>query len=162
MPLMYILWGFNQALFSPTVHEAEGFLFYYPLYIPKWLQSFYTCGSFYLVYINIWYAKRIYNSKFSERWYQILVGGSMWAYLTHYLWIIIFVKHFVVKYETRDDKLELAQAAPLTFIGTEIQIFASQALVTYLVSLCKKRKGRETRDAQRSQELQDNALTINN
>ena len=42
----------------------------------------------------------------------------MWAYLTHYLWIIIFVKNVIIVY-----KFDLKAAAPLTFIGTEIQIF---------------------------------------
>jgi len=59
----------------------------------------------------------------------------MWAYLTHYLWIILFVKNVIIVY-----KFDLKAAAPLTFIGTEIQIFTTERIVSFLVGLCKKRK----------------------
>ena len=62
----------------------------------------------------------------------------MWAYLTHYLWIILFVKNVIIVY-----KFDLKAAAPLTFIGTEIQIFATERMVSFLVGLCKKRKQKE-------------------
>ena len=59
----------------------------------------------------------------------------MYANLTHYLWIILFVKHVIIVY-----KFDLKAAAPLTVIGTEIQIFATERIVSFLVGLCKKRK----------------------
>lgn len=120
MPFMFMLWGANQALFSPSVYHDEGDLFYYPLYNPTWLQCLYTFGSFYLVYLQVWYAKKIYNSKFNEKFYAVFVTGSMWAYLTHYVWIVIFVRWVVLPY-----KFDYAAAAPATFIGAETMIFGS-------------------------------------
>ena len=115
MPFMFVLWGLNTCLFSPLAYHDEGFLFFYPLYHPTWMQCLYTSGSFYLVYLQVWYAKKIYNHKFNDKVYHIFVSGSMWAYLTHYLWIIICVKYVIIPY-----KLDYAQAVPITFVLTQL------------------------------------------
>lgn len=84
------------------------------------MQCLYTTGSFYLVYLQVWYAKKIYNHKFNDRVYDLFVAGSMWAYLTHYFWIIICVRYVINPY-----KLDFSQAVPLTLLLAEILIFAS-------------------------------------
>ena len=36
MPFMFMFFGLNLSLNSPTIYHNEGFLFYYPLYTPTW------------------------------------------------------------------------------------------------------------------------------
>ena len=132
-----MLYGLNLALNSPTVYRSEGFLFFYPLYIPWWLQCFHTAGSFYLVYFLTWYMKVISNDKFNNAVYNVVVGGSMWAYLSHYLWIVIAVAIFVRPY-----KLDFSAAAPICFIFTEIFIILSHFAIGFMVKMSggKKKK----------------------
>lgn len=113
MPFMFMLWGLNASVFSPLAYKDENFLFFYPLYNPTWMQSLYTSGSFYIVYLLVWYARKILNHKFNETAYNVFVAGSMWAYLTHYFWIIVCVTYVVRPY-----KLDFAQAVPITLVLT--------------------------------------------
>ena len=138
MPCTLLLWGLNQALFSPMVYHNEGFLFFYPLYTPKWLQCCYTAGSFYLVFFQCWMGKTLYNHKFNHTFYKVFVGGSMWAYLSHYLWIIIAVDVFV-----RPNKFDFAIAAPITLVGCELMILMSHFVLVIIDDCCfPKRKAK--------------------
>ena len=89
MPGMFMLYGLNLSVNTPTVHENEGNPYLYPLYVPWWLQCFHTTGSFFYVYWLSWYMKTMSNEKYNETIYNTVVGGSMWAYLSHYLWICV-------------------------------------------------------------------------
>ena len=130
MPGMFMLYGLNLAVNTPTVHENEGNPYLYPLYVPWWLQCFHTTGSFFYVYWLTWYMKKIANEKFDERIYKWIVGGSMWAYLSHYLWICI-----VSETITRPLKLDFWPAAPLILVGTEILIVLSEISLKYIIGL---------------------------
>jgi hypothetical protein len=127
MPVCFFLFGFNLALASPTIHTNEGFLFFYPLYTPLWAQNLHSFGSFYYTYLMIWYTKIISNEKFDDRVYQIYVGGSMQAYITHYLWIVLVVKMVVLPY-----KMDFSAGVLTTFIGTEISILAFNFFIEFL------------------------------
>ena len=61
MPLIFLGYGTNLALNTPTVYKNEGDPYFYPLYVPLWLQSFHTTGSFFYVYWLTWYMKTISN-----------------------------------------------------------------------------------------------------
>jgi len=128
-------YGLNLALDTPTVHKDEGDLYLYPLYVPWWLQCFHTTGSFFFVYWLAWYMKTIANEKFNETIYNTVVGGSMWAYLSHYLWIAVLAQAFV-----RPLKLDFWPAAPLLLVGTEILIILSEKLLKYIFGLFGKEK----------------------
>jgi len=117
MPFMFLVYGLNLSLNSPTIHTNEGFLFYYPLYTPTWAQCFHSAGSFYYTYFLTWYMKVISNEVFNKRVYDIVVGGSMYAYILHYLWIVIVVNNCVLPFN-----LHYPKAVLVTYIGTEICI----------------------------------------
>jgi hypothetical protein len=117
MPFMFVVFGLNLSLTSPTIYTREGFLFYYPLYTPVWAQCFHSAGSFYYTYFLTWYMKVISNDIFNKRIYDIVVGGSMYAYILHYLWIVIVVNYCVVPF-----KLHYSKAVFVTFAGTEVCI----------------------------------------
>ena len=133
MPGCFMLYGLNLALNSPTIYKDEGDLFSYPLYVPLWAQCFHSLGSFYLVYFLCWYMKTVSNQKFNNNVYNVVVGGSMWAYLSHYLWIVITVALVVLP-----NKLDFSVAAPVTWIGTEILVVLSQFLLQFIMkTFCK-------------------------
>ena len=127
MPFCFFAFGLNLAVNSPTVHKHEGDLYSYPLYVPWWLQSFHVMGSFYYVYLLSWYMKSVSNHKFNETFYEIFVGGSMWAYLSHYLWIVIVARLVVKKFE-----LEFIPAAPIIWLLTETLILLSQLFLNWV------------------------------
>jgi len=54
----------------------------------------------------------------------------MWAYLSHYLWIIISVELFV-----RPNRLDLAYAAPITLAGCEVMILISHFMLACLYKI---------------------------
>ena len=133
MPLCFMGYGLNLAVDTPTIYKNEGFLFFYPLYIPWWAQNFHTLGSFYYAYFLAWYMKTVSNEKFNTNVYNIIVGGSMWAYLSHYLWIVI-----VVYYVVRPYKLDFSVAAPVTWMGTEVLVVLSDYAVKCLFKMFGK------------------------
>lgn len=135
MPFMFMFFGLNLSLNSPTIYHNEGFLFYYPLYTPTWAQCFHSAGSFFYTYYLTWYMKYISNEIFNKRVYDIVVGGSMYAYLLHYLWIVIMVNNFVKPYD-----LEFFPAVVVTYIGTEIQILLFHLFTEFLQGKMAKKK----------------------
>ena len=61
MPMCFMGYGLNLAVDTPTIYKNEGFLFFYPLYVPWWAQCFHSLGSFYYVYFLAWYMKTVSN-----------------------------------------------------------------------------------------------------
>ena len=135
MPLCFMLFGLNLSLNSPTIYHHEGDLFMYPLYEPWWAQNFHVLGSYYYVYFLTWYMKTISNEVFNKAVYDYVVGGSMMAYITHYLWIIMMVGTIV-----RPFKLEFTEAVFVTYIGTELSIFIFHYSLRFVLRQMKGKK----------------------
>jgi hypothetical protein len=135
MPAAYFLYGLNLALASPTIYTNEGFLFFYPLYTPTWAQNLHSFGSFYYTYNMTWYVKTCSNSKFNDRVYDIFVGGSMYAYIMHYLWIVTVVNMVVLPY-----KLDFTAGVFITFAGTELCILFFHFFIEFVESKVKSSK----------------------
>jgi hypothetical protein len=141
MPINFLVFGFNLALCSPTIYHNEGFLFYYPLYTPKWAQSFHSLGSFYYTYFLTWYMKTISNDVFDRAVYDVVVGGSMLAYIIHYLWIVIIVNLFVLPYQ-----LDFSAGVIVTYFGTELGIILTHFALKFITNRLKKKKPRRGKE----------------
>ena len=139
MPLNFMLFGLNLAMCSPTIYHNEGFLFYYPLYTPTWAQCLHSFGSFYYTYFLTWYMKLISNEKFNNKIYDVVVGGSMTAYITHYFWIVVCVNKIVLA-----NKLDFTAGVFVTYVGTEICILLFHFFLEFITSLIKKKKKKGT------------------
>jgi len=137
---------FLIAFTNPTVTENEGFLFYYPLYEPTWLQDNYVIGSFLWVYYYSWLAVACLNQEFDKYWYKFINGSSMWAYISHYMWIVMICQIFV-----RPLKLSMG-------IASLVNLVCSQALIMGSYYLLQKlgKKDRRERPRARSGEVVDN------
>merc|ERR1712146_715127 len=73
-----------------------------------------TLGTWLWVYTNIWVAIATLNDKFNERAYKYICDGSLWCYVSHYLFIVL-VGYYIV----RPLNLSFVPAFFVMFFGTE-------------------------------------------
>lgn len=140
--------NFVVAVTMPTVTQNEGFLWFYPMYYPFWLQSFYVIGGWYWVYVICFYNSIWTNKKWNEAVFNWVNEVSLWGYLSHYLWIVLVVVCIV-----RPLNLSLGEAIVLNFSLTLILINLSWWLMK---KLCFKKKqikvGRNEENSKESEE----------
>jgi hypothetical protein len=122
----YILMSFT----SPTNHSDTGFLFYYPIYFKFLYQSLYTTGSWQWVYTLVWMMKEYANQKFNDFAYFLIVESSMWAYISHYFFVVVSANYIV-----RPWKLTYYSAIMTNILFTWMCILVSSALLDKL--MCK-------------------------
>lgn len=91
--------GFYTAMgvFSPHVSEDVGFLFYYPFYDNFSMRTVFTTGTFYWLFVTRLLGEAFCNDLSSEKSkvYRVIVGTSMYNYLSHYFFIA-FLAYFVI------------------------------------------------------------------
>ena len=125
MPLSIGLWYVLYSFTSPTNHSDTGFLFYYPIYYKFTYQSLYTTGTWQWIYMLTWLMEATSNQKFNERIYDLIVGSSMWAYISHYFFIVLVSNYFV-----RVFSLTYPQAVLANMLLTEVGILLSYFMLT--------------------------------
>lgn len=124
-----------MAYTNPTVTEREGDIFYYPLYEPTWLQDNYVLGTFMWVYVYSWMAIAYLNKEFDKGYYKFINGSSMWAYISHYVWIVIICELFI----RHNLKLGMAAGSVVNFVFSVGLILGSYYLIH---RFCPKKKKR--------------------
>lgn len=117
-PLMIGVGLFLYAICSPMNYGGLGQLFFYPLYDDYWLQCLYTTGTWLFVFTIVWIMALIGNDKFNETFYKYFTGAALYAYLSHYCFIILLSVLIVRPY-----KLTFPEAFCLMFFGTFLIIF---------------------------------------
>jgi len=105
-------------------------LFYYPLYDNYTLQCLYTTGTWVFVFMIVWIMALIANDKFNPTFYKYFTGAALYAYLSHYFYIILLAALVVRPY-----KLNFAEAFSLMFFGTFILIFITYWPLNFLYEL---------------------------
>ena len=120
------IFGICYAISSPIVTEGYGFQFYNP-YQVTWLQNMHVFGTFFWIYFIDWWQRRIANQKFNEYWFDIVVGGSAYALLSHYPWLIIINNILVRPY-----KLSLISSFVIIYVGSEIIIILQLVLWKFI------------------------------
>lgn len=114
----YMLYAFT----CPTNYSNTGFLFYYPIYFSYLYQVSYVVGSWLWVYVLMWVGKKVITQKGDL--YDAVVGAGMWAYISHYLFIVLSSEFLV-----RPLKLSYEIAVLCNFIVTEVAISVSHRFV---------------------------------
>lgn len=117
-PAMVGLGLLGYALCSPMNYGGLGQLFFYPLYDDYTLQCLYTTGTWLFVFTIVWIMALISNDIFNETFYKYFTGASLYAYLSHYFWIILLSVMVVRPY-----KLTFEEAFVIMFFGTIALIF---------------------------------------
>ena len=92
-PLSIGAWFLSYALTCPTNHSDTGFLFYFPIYFGFLYQCLYVFGSWLWVYTLMWIGKIVITEK--GVFYDTVVGSGMWAYVSHYLFIVLSSQYIV-------------------------------------------------------------------
>lgn len=88
-PISFVGGLLLYSITSPTVYSNMGHLFFYPLYSNYGLQCLYTTGTWLWVYSIIWIVAKVANDKFNPTIYKYFCGASLYAYLSHYFFILI-------------------------------------------------------------------------
>lgn len=131
--LMMTIFTFAITINMPT-GENEGFLWFYPLYTPTWLQNMFVTGGWVWVYFYVWFMDEFGNKKFNVKVYDFCNNVCMWGYLTHYMFIVIIVRTI-----DRPYKLSLFWAIVANFVGCCCLITGSYVLLEKLFGLCFKK-----------------------
>ena len=88
-PLTIVVGVLIYSLSSPQNYSSTGFLFFYPLYSDFTIMCLYTTGTWMFLYIISWIMQVIANKKFNDYAYRVLSGSSLYAYLSHYFFILV-------------------------------------------------------------------------
>mmetsp|Transcript_8505 Transcript_8505/g.14316 ORF Transcript_8505/g.14316 Transcript_8505/m.14316 type:complete len:231 (-) Transcript_8505:35-727(-) len=134
-PLFFFVFAFTAAMTEPVVYNAPGDLYFYPLYETFFLQCCFTIGSYFWVYFLSWLMKWIGNEKFGEKVYGFIGGSSLWAYCTHYLWIVLSSYYII-----RPNNIPYTHAVVINFFVAEACIAISFLLSMLLFGLCRKKQ----------------------
>jgi hypothetical protein len=119
-PLMVGIGLFLYAICSPMNYGGLGQLFFYPLYDEYWLQCLYTTGTWLFVFTIVWLMALVGNDTFNMTIYKYFTGSALYAYLSHYFFIILLSVMIVRPY-----KLTFAEAFCIMFFGTFVLIFVT-------------------------------------
>ena len=130
---------FMHSMTSPTNVTDQGYLFFYPIYPVTTLQSLHTTGTFMWLYIVNWQMEMTANSKFSEYWYDLIIGSSLYLYITHYFWLAI-----ICKLITWNCNFSFTGNVFFNLILTEIVVVLTYLGLKKLIKLCKKKCGNKT------------------
>jgi len=101
------------SITSPMVYSNMGHLFFYPLYSSYPLQCLYTTGTWIWLYFVIWMMAKVGNDKFNNTVYNYVCGSSLYAYVSHYFFILILSVGIIRPY-----KLGFIPAFFIMFFGT--------------------------------------------
>lgn len=122
---------FTYSCTSPMNYTNMGALFFYPLYSDYPLQVLHVIGTWLWVYVVVWLMAEFGNYPFNKMLYKFVSGCSLYAYLSHYFFIVVLVVAFV-----RPNKMGFVPAFFLVFFGTFILIIASYIPIALLLELC--------------------------
>lgn len=118
------------SITSPMVYSNMGHLFFYPLYSSYPLQCLYTTGTWIWLYFVIWMMAKVGNDKFNDTVYNYVCGSSLYAYVSHYFFILILSVGIIRPY-----KLGFIPAFFIMFFGTEFLIFATYVPLNFIYEL---------------------------
>jgi len=136
------------ALSSPTNYSQTGFLFFYPLYSDYTIQCLYTTGTWMWVYLVAWLMHYVANKKFNDTAYKYMAGSSLYAYLSHYFFIILIAVTIIRPY-----KIEFIPALFIEIILTNAAILLSYSILNFFYELVVPPKSAKDK-AQGSEEEQ--------
>jgi len=149
-PIMIALGLLLYAITSPMNYGGLGQLFFYPLYDDYTLQCLYTTGTWLWVYSLIWIAAICCNDKFNPTFYKYFTGASLYAYLSHYFFIILIAYLIVRPY-----KFTFIAAFFTMYFGTFFLIFITYWPLNALYECISPPKETKKMDLAPDDELQN-------
>jgi len=101
-------------------------------------MTMHTTGTWMWIYVNIWVAIALLNSKFNEYGHKLLNGGSLWCYVIHFLFVVVFAKEVII-----GRKFTFAPATAIVFCLTEGSVMLTWAGILYISGGSKPSKKQE-------------------
>ena len=129
-PVSIVFFLLMYSITSPMVYGEMGHLFFYPLYGVYWLQCLYTSGTWLWLYFLIWLMAKVGNDKFNDTAYNLICGASLYAYVSHYFFILILSVMIIRPY-----KVNFIPAFFIMMFGTEFLIFATYIPLNFIYEL---------------------------
>uniref|UniRef100_A0A7S3FUF9 Acyltransferase 3 domain-containing protein n=1 Tax=Strombidium rassoulzadegani TaxID=1082188 RepID=A0A7S3FUF9_9SPIT len=161
-PVMVLLGILLYALSSPQNYSQTGFLFFYPLYSDYTIQCLYTSGTWMWIYFIAWTMHHIANKKFNEATYRLLTGSSLYAYLSHYFFIILIAVVILRPY-----KIDFVPALAIEMVLTNFLILVTYLIFNFFYELVIPPKKRDQKTPMQEQEeqralLKNQEVTVEN
>jgi hypothetical protein len=129
-PCAVVFFILVYSITSPMVYSNMGHLFFYPLYASFPLQCLYTTGTWVWLFFVIWMMAKVGNDKFNDTVYKYVCGSSLYAYVSHYFFILILSVGIIRPY-----KLNFIPAFFVMMFGTEFLIFATYIPLNFIYEL---------------------------
>jgi len=129
-PCCIVIFLFLYAVSSPMNYKETGFLFFYPLYSDYTIQCLYTTGTWVWVYTITWMMHAFANKKFNNTTYKLVTGSSMYAYVSHYFFIIMIAVLIIRPY-----KITFLPALFLNIFLTNAVILLSYIFFVFIYEL---------------------------
>jgi hypothetical protein len=111
-------------------YTETGFLFFYPLYTDYTIQCLYTTGTWVWVYVITWMMHAFANKEFNKTTYKLVTGSSMYAYVSHYFFIIMIAVLIIRPY-----KITFLPALFLNIFLTNAVILLSYIFMVFVYEL---------------------------
>jgi hypothetical protein len=126
------------ALSSPQNYTQVGFLFFYPLYSDYTIQCLYTTGTWMWLIFVTWTMQAIANKKFNDTAYKYIAGSALYAYVSHYFFIVLWAVFIIRPYQ-----ITFIPALFIDFFLTDAVIFASYIFFVFVWELIFPPKTKE-------------------
>jgi len=152
-PITVLLAILLYALSSPQNYTQVGFLFFYPLYNDYTIQCLYTTGTYVWLYFITWSMHHVANKKFNDNAYKYVAGSALYAYISHYFFIVLWGVFIIRPYQ-----LTFIPALFVDFILTDLVIVATYVIFVLLWELAfpPKQKDGGKEDSEEQQALLQN------
>jgi len=129
-PIAIVALIFMYSLTSPMNYGGMGHLFFYPLYASYPMQCLYTTGTWLWVFTIIWVMEHIANKKFNDTIYNYVTGSSLYAYVSHYFFILLLSVLVIRPY-----KIAFIPALFIMLFGCQLMIFLTYVPLNFLYEL---------------------------
>lgn len=157
-PFLVLVFLFFYAMSSPQNYQQTGFLFFYPLYSDYTIQCFYTTGTWMWVFTITWLMHAFANKKFSDFGYRLVTGSALYAYVSHYFFIIMIAVLIIRPY-----KLTFLQGLILEVFLTNAIILLTYIIFTFIYDLFvppKKEQEKEGTEEEREALLKNQEVNV--
>ncbi len=129
-PFLVLFFIFAYAMSSPQNYQQTGFLFFYPLYSDYTIQCLYTSGTWMWVFGITWLMHSFANKKFGDFGYKLFTGSALYAYVSHYFFIIMIAIFLIRPY-----KIGFIPALVIEEVGTNAIILLSYMFLNSVYEL---------------------------
>jgi len=147
-PVTIVAFILIYSLTCPMNYSNMGHLFFYPLYSDYTLQCLYTTGTWMWLYTIIWMMAMIANDKFNDTIYNYVCGSALYAYVSHYFFILVISVLVVRPY-----KMGFIPALFLMLFGCNLMIFLTYVPLNFLYELVVPPK--ETKKLELAEEIEE-------